>query len=71
MPAQMLVRFEGVAGEFAQFDFGEVSVRLVDGTPPPACRDRATPAPPSPSRRALSIAHPQAAVAPRPPIQSP
>jgi hypothetical protein len=27
-----MVRFEGVAGEFAQFDFGEVSVRLVDGT---------------------------------------
>lgn len=32
LPAAMLVRFEGVAGEFAQFDFGEVSVRLVDGT---------------------------------------
>lgn len=32
LPAEMLVRFEGVAGEFAQFDFGEVSVRLVDGT---------------------------------------
>jgi transposase len=31
-PAELLVRFEGVAGEFAQFDFGEVSVRLVDGT---------------------------------------
>jgi hypothetical protein len=26
----MQVRFEGVAGEFAQFDFGEVSVRLSD-----------------------------------------
>ena len=25
------VRFEGVAGEFAQFDFGEVNVRLADG----------------------------------------
>ena len=25
------VRFEGVAGEFAQFDFGEVSVRVGDG----------------------------------------
>jgi transposase len=32
LPAEVLVRFEGVAGEFAQFDFGEVSVRLVDGT---------------------------------------
>ncbi len=32
LPAALLVRFEGVAGEFAQFDFGEVSVRLVDGT---------------------------------------
>ena len=33
-PADLLVRFEGVAGEFAQFDFGEASVRLVDGTRP-------------------------------------
>jgi transposase len=32
LPAEMLVRFEGVAGEFAQFDFGEVSVRLTDGS---------------------------------------
>jgi len=32
VPSELLVRFEGVAGEFAQFDFGEVSVRLVDGT---------------------------------------
>lgn len=32
LPAELLVRFEGVAGEFAQFDFGEVSVRLGDGT---------------------------------------
>ncbi len=32
MPKDVLVRFEGVAGEFAQFDFGEVSVRLLDGT---------------------------------------
>jgi len=32
LPAELLVRFEGVAGEFAQFDFGEASVRLVDGT---------------------------------------
>ncbi|MGH2608059.1 MAG: IS21 family transposase [Tepidiformaceae bacterium] len=32
LPAALLVRFEGVAGEFAQFDFGEVSVRLTDDT---------------------------------------
>ncbi len=32
LPAEVLVRFEGVAGEFAQFDFGEVDVRLNDGT---------------------------------------
>ena len=32
VPATLLVRFEGVAGEFAQFDFGEVSVRLTDGS---------------------------------------
>jgi transposase len=32
IPAALQVRFEGVAGEFAQFDFGEVSVRLADGT---------------------------------------
>ena len=31
IPAALQVRFEGVAGEFAQFDFGEVSVRLPDG----------------------------------------
>jgi transposase len=31
LPADLLVRFEGVAGEFAQFDFGHVEVRLVDG----------------------------------------
>lgn len=30
IPAELQVRFEGVAGEFAQFDFGEVSVRLTD-----------------------------------------
>ena len=30
IPAPLQVRFEGVAGEFAQFDFGEVSVRLPD-----------------------------------------
>ena len=32
IPSALLVRFEGVAGEFAQFDFGEVSVRLLDGS---------------------------------------
>lgn len=32
LPAELLVRFEGLAGEFAQFDFGEVSVRLGEGT---------------------------------------
>jgi transposase len=32
LPADLLVRFEGVAGEFAQFDFGEVSVQLTDAT---------------------------------------
>jgi transposase len=32
IPTEVLVRFEGVAGEFAQFDFGEVSVQLLDGT---------------------------------------
>ncbi len=31
LPAELMVRFEGLAGEFAQFDFGEVGVRLVDG----------------------------------------
>jgi transposase len=31
IPAAVMVRFEGVAGEFAQFDFGEASVRLIDG----------------------------------------
>lgn len=31
IPAALQVRFEGVAGEFAQFDFGETSVRLSDG----------------------------------------
>jgi transposase len=30
IPVALQVRFEGVAGEFAQFDFGEVSVRLPD-----------------------------------------
>jgi transposase len=32
IPTEVLVRFEGVAGEFAQFDFGEVSVRSTDGS---------------------------------------
>jgi transposase len=32
IPAALQVRFEGVAGEFAQFDFGHVSVRLTDGS---------------------------------------
>ena len=32
LPATLMVRFEGVAGEFAQFDFGEVDVRLLDGS---------------------------------------
>lgn len=29
LPQSLLVRFEGVPGEFAQFDFGEVDVRLL------------------------------------------
>lgn len=32
IPQALQVRFEGVAGEFAQFDFGEGSVRLTDGS---------------------------------------
>lgn len=32
--APLLVRFEGLAGEFAQFDFGETDVTLTDGTTP-------------------------------------
>jgi transposase len=31
-PATPLVRFEGVAGEFSQHDFGQVEVRYLDGT---------------------------------------
>ena len=31
LPAELMVRFEGVAGEFAQFDFGQTEVRLLDG----------------------------------------
>jgi len=34
MPEALQVRFEGVAGEFAQFDFGQVTVRCEDGTRP-------------------------------------
>lgn len=29
LPVELMVRFEGVAGEFAQFDFGEVDIRLL------------------------------------------
>lgn len=32
IPTALQVRFEGVAGEFAQFDFGQVGVRLADGS---------------------------------------
>jgi transposase len=31
LPQPLMVRFEGVAGEFAQFDFGQVEVRLPEG----------------------------------------
>jgi len=31
LPAELMVRFEGVAGEFAQFDFGQADVRLPEG----------------------------------------
>jgi transposase len=31
LPQGLMVRFEGVAGEFAQFDFGQADVRLLDG----------------------------------------
>lgn len=31
-PRRPVVRFEGLAGEFSQHDFGEVDVRFVDGT---------------------------------------
>jgi len=30
--AELMVRFEGVASEFAQFDFGKSDVRLLDGS---------------------------------------
>jgi transposase len=31
LPYELMVRFEGVPGEFAQFDFGVADVRLLDG----------------------------------------
>jgi transposase len=31
LPSEVMVRFEGVAGEFAQFDFDQADVRLQDG----------------------------------------
>lgn len=31
LPTDLMVRFEGIAGEFARFDFGQVDVRLLDG----------------------------------------
>jgi transposase len=31
LPSALMVRFEGVPGEFAQFDFGVADVRLLDG----------------------------------------
>jgi len=31
-PSRVMVRFEGLAGEFAQFDFGEVTVQYLSGT---------------------------------------
>lgn len=31
LPVGLMVRFEGLAGEFAQFDFGEADVRLLNG----------------------------------------
>lgn len=31
LPQALMVRFEGVPGEFAQFDFGQADVRLLDG----------------------------------------
>jgi transposase len=33
LPTPLMVRFEGIAGEFAQFDFGETTVRLLHGKP--------------------------------------
>ena len=31
IPRELMVRFEGVAGEFARFDFGQVDIRLPEG----------------------------------------
>jgi len=31
LPKELMVRFEGVPGEFGQFDFGQVDVQLLDG----------------------------------------
>ena len=40
IPADVMVRFEGVAGEFAQFDFGVADVRLTSDTPTARVRRR-------------------------------
>lgn len=40
VPAEVMVRFEGVAGEFAQFDFGVADVRLMDAASGPGPRRR-------------------------------
>lgn len=40
IPAEVMVRFEGVAGEFAQFDFGVADVRLTADTPTARVRRR-------------------------------
>ena len=40
IPAEVMVRFEGVAGEFAQFDFGVAEVRLTADTPSARVRRR-------------------------------
>ena len=40
IPADVMVRFEGVAGEFAQFDFGVADVRLTSDTPAARVRRR-------------------------------
>jgi len=40
LPAEIMVRFEGVAGEFAQFDFGVADVRLTADTPTARVRRR-------------------------------
>lgn len=40
IPAEVMVRFEGVAGEFAPFDFGVAEVRLVGDTPTARVRRR-------------------------------